>query len=99
MRTLVSPEEARRSAVSVPAATRELVEVTGISKQGNQAEVEFVWRWLPLNEIGAAFYAGETHYRSETVFRNYDDGWRVVETSSPQGQFLEGALKNAVPVH
>ena len=57
--------------------------VTGISKQGNMADVDFTWRWIPLNEIGAALYSGDLQYNSTVGFRDYDDGWRIVLATPP----------------
>jgi len=83
---------------SVPAARRELVAVTGISKDGSAADVDFTWKWVPLNEVGSALYEGSVQYNSTASFRHYDDGWRVVEGSAAKAnQSLEDALKNAVP--
>ena len=83
---------------SVPAAKRELTGITGISKDGNFADVDFSWKWAPLNEVGAALYTGAIEYNSTVAFRHYDDGWRVVESSAPKSnQTLDDALKNAVP--
>jgi len=78
-------------------ARRELVRITGITKQGDAADVEFTWRWIPANEIGAALYPEIGHSESTVAFRNYDDGWRVVETAAHSGQALDDALKNAEP--
>ena len=97
IRLLVSPQEAEKASINVPAARRELIEVTGISKQGNLGDVDFTWRWVPLNEFGAAFYSSELHYRSIVGFRYYDDGWRVAESAFHPGQTLDEALKNAEP--
>jgi hypothetical protein len=97
IRLLVSPQEAEKASINVPVARRELVEVTGISKQGNLGDVDFTWRWVPLNEFGAAFYSSELRYRSTVGFRYYDDGWRVVESAFHAGQTLDEALKNAEP--
>jgi len=83
---------------SVPAAKRELTGITGISKDGNFADVDFSWKWVPLNEVGAALYTGAIEYNSSAAFRHYDDGWRVMEGSTRKGnQTLDDALKNAVP--
>src|SRR5271169_3382358 len=51
-------EGSRKPALTIPIARRELGSVTGISKQGNVADVDFTWKWIPLNEIGAALYSG-----------------------------------------
>ena len=90
--------EAEKSPLSIPVAKREFVAVTGISKQDSAADVEFTWRWVPLNEIGAALYSSDLHYRSTVGFRRFDDGWRVTESVPHPGQTLEDALKNAEPV-
>jgi hypothetical protein len=97
IRPLIAPADTGKASFSLPAARRELVAVTGVSKQGNVADVDFVWRWQPLNEVGAALYSGDLHYRSTASFRNYDDGWRVVQAAPRSGQPLDDALKNAEP--
>jgi hypothetical protein len=84
---------------SVPAARRQLTGITGISKSGSAADVDFLWNWIPLNEVGAALYAGGVQYKSTVGFRRYDDGWRVIEGSAPKSnQGLDDALKNSEPV-
>ncbi len=95
--TLIAPGAAEKDSFNIPAARRELVAITGVAKQGNVADVEFTWKWVPLNEVGAALYAGDLHYRSTAGFRSYDDGWRVVQSVSHPGQPLDEALKNAEP--
>jgi hypothetical protein len=97
VRSLLSTEDAEKPSFAIPAAKRELVEVTGISKQSNTADVEFTWKWIPLNEIGEAIYPSGVNYKSTVAFRKYDDGWRVVRDSPKSGQTLEGAFKNAEP--
>jgi len=95
IRLLVHAEEATKPAIAIPAARREVIAVTGISKQGTTADVEFTWRWIPVNEVGAAFYAEDQHYRSLVGFRQFDDGWRIVQNAAHSGQSIEEALKNA----
>jgi hypothetical protein len=97
IQVLISPEEALKPSFNVPAARRELVEIAGISKQGNFGDVDFTWRWIPLNEFGAALYSSDLRYKSTAGFRYYDDGWRVVEAALHSGQTLDEALKNAEP--
>jgi hypothetical protein len=97
IRTIVSAEEAAKSTVLFPAARRELVAVTGIARQGSAADVEFTWKWIPLNEVGAALYSGDLQYKSVVGFRQYDDGWRVQQGTPRSGQSVEDALKNAEP--
>lgn len=97
VRSQVSSDEATKPSISIPVARRELIAVTGISKQGAMADVEFTWKWTPLNEIGAALYSGDLHYKSSVGFRQYDDGWRIVPTVLRPGQTMDGALKNAEP--
>jgi len=95
--SLLAPGDAEKQSFSIPAAHRELIVITGIAKRGNAADVEFTWRWIPLNEVGAVFYSREAHYRSTVGFRCYDDGWRLLQNSSHSGQPLDEALKNAEP--
>jgi hypothetical protein len=72
--------------------------VTGISKSGNLADVDFLWKWVPLNEVGAALYAGGVQYTATVGFKHYDDGWRVIDSSNPKiNQGLDDALKNSQP--
>ncbi len=99
VRTLVPAEEVSRPSFAIPVARREFVSITGISKQGEVADVDFTWKWVPLNEIGAALYSSDLRYKSTVEFRNYDDGWRiVVAQSAPRpGQTLDDSLKNAEP--
>jgi len=97
VRVLAPPEGSGKSSFAFPVARRELVDVTGISKQGIAADVDFTWRWVPLNEIGAALYSSDLHYKSTVAFRQYDDGWRVVQSNPHPAQTLEDALKNAEP--
>ena len=83
---------------SVPVARRQLTGITGISKSGAAADVDFLWKWVPLNEVGAALYAGGVQYKSTVGFRRYDDGWRIIEGSAPRSnQGLDDALKNSEP--
>jgi hypothetical protein len=71
--------------------------VSGISKQGNLADVDFQWRWVPLNEVGSALYSSDVHYISTVGFRDYDDGWRLAQSSPHSGQSIDDAIKNAEP--
>jgi hypothetical protein len=95
--SLIAPGDAEKQTFSIPAAHRELIAITGIAKQGNLADVEFTWRWIPLNEVGAVFYPSDAHYRSAATLRDYDDGWRLVENARQPAQPLDEALKNAEP--
>jgi hypothetical protein len=99
VRALVPAEEADKALLFIPVAKRDLVSVTGITKQGNLADVDFLWKWEPLNEVGAALYPGDLHYISTVGFRDYDDGWRIIIAQSPprSGQTLDDALKNVEP--
>jgi hypothetical protein len=97
VRTVVSQEESQKPAITIPVARRALVRVTGISKQAIVADVEFTWKWVPLNEIGAALYPGDLRYRSTVGFRQYDDGWRVSQSAPRARQTLDDALKSAEP--
>jgi hypothetical protein len=97
VRSLVPADEADKTLFFIPVARRELVAVTGIAKQGTLADVDFTWRWVPLNEVGAALYSSDLHYTSTVGFRDYDDGWRVQQSAPRSGQALDDALKNAEP--
>jgi len=98
VRALVPAEEANKASFFIPVARRELIAVTSISKQGSQADVEFTWRWVPLNEVGAALYYGDLRYHSTVGFRQYDDGWRLLQSAPHSAQTLDDAFKNAEPV-
>jgi hypothetical protein len=97
VRAIVSQEEATKPSIKLPVARRTLEGVTGISKQGNVADVEFAWKWVPANEVGAALYSSDVRYRGVVAFREYDDGWRMVQSSAHSLQTLDDALKNAEP--
>jgi hypothetical protein len=81
--------------IAIQAARRELIAITGISKAGNFADVEFTWHWVALNPVGGALYDSGVHYRSSVGFRSYDDGWRVVNENVRSNQTMEDALRNA----
>jgi hypothetical protein len=95
--SLVAPGDEERQFFTIPTARRELVAITGIAKQDNVADVEFTWRWIPFNEVGAIFYSLDAHYHSTISFRRYDDGWRVLQGASHPAQPLDEALKNSDP--
>jgi len=97
VRSLVPAEEADKSLLFIPVAKRELLAVSGISKQGNVADVDFQWRWVPMNEVGSALYSSDVHYISTVGFRDYDDGWRLVQSAPHSGQTMDDAIKNAEP--
>lgn len=98
VRTLIDEQETTKPTLFIPVAKRELVAITGVSRQGSVAEVEFTWKWIPLNEIGAALYSSDQHYKSTVGFRDFDDGWRVTESGPSSNLPLEEALKTAEPV-
>jgi hypothetical protein len=96
---LIRGTETGKEYFSIPTARRELVSVTGISKNGNLADVEFTWRWAPLNEVGSALNVSGLQYKSTVAMKHYDDGWRLIDGSpSKSNQSLDDALKNADPV-
>jgi hypothetical protein len=97
IRPLISRALPDNGPIGIQVARRELVTISGISKAGNFADVEFTWRWVSLNQVGAALYDGGVHYRSTVGFRGYDDGWRVVEQNVRNNQSLDDALRNAQP--
>jgi len=99
LRDWVPANAATSQYFGVPVARRELLAVSGITKSGNRADVDFRWKWVALNEVGEALYTGSGEFNSTVGFMHYDDGWRVVESDSPKSnQHLDDALKNAEPV-
>jgi hypothetical protein len=95
-RSLLPDSAAPSNYFSVAVARRQLLAVTGITKSDTAADVDFQWKWMPLNEIGAALYVGGVKYNSTVGLRRYDDGWRLLEGKvSKNGQSLEDALNNA----
>ncbi len=97
VRTLIPADATDKALLFIPITRRELLAVTGISKQGNAADVDFAWKWVPLNEVGAALYSSDQHYVSTVNFRDYDDGWRIQLNAFHSNQSLDDALKNAEP--
>jgi hypothetical protein len=98
LHAILPATEASRPSLAIPAAKRLLIGITGISKQGSSADVEFTWKWAPMNEVGAALYSADVQYKSTVGFRQYDDGWRVIEITPRASQSIVDALKNAEPV-
>jgi hypothetical protein len=97
VRAIVPVAEADKTSFSIPVAKREFIGVTGNSKQGTLADVDFTWKCVPPNEIGAALYSGDLRYTSTVGFRDYDDGWCLVQSAPHSGQTLDDAFKNAEP--
>jgi hypothetical protein len=97
-RTLIPSAAGNKQHFAIPTARREFVAITGISRNGNLADVDFTWKWVPLNEVGAALVAGGLSLKSTVEFKSYDDGWRVLEGSATKtNQNLVDALKDAEP--
>ena len=78
IRPLIASGSSATGSMAIQAVRRELVGISGISKAGNFADVEFTWHWVALNKVGEALYDSGVRYRSTVAFRSYDDGWRVV---------------------
>jgi len=97
IRPLISNALPDNGPMAIQVARRDLLSISGISKAGNVADVEFTWRWVSMNQVGAALYDSGVHYRSTVGFRGYDDGWRVVEHAVPSNQPLDEALRDAQP--
>jgi hypothetical protein len=97
IRPLISNALPDNGPMAIQVARRELLGISGISKASNFADVEFIWRWVSLNQVGAALYDSGVRYKSTVGFRSYDDGWRVVEQNAPSNQPLDEALRNAQP--
>jgi hypothetical protein len=97
IRPLISTALPDNGPIGIQVARRELLGVSGISKSGNFADVEFIWHRIAINQVGTALYDSGVHYRSTVGFRGYDDGWRIVEQNIPSNQSLDEALRNAQP--
>lgn len=98
IRPLIASGSSSKGAFAIQVARRELIAITGISKAGNLADVDFTWHWLSLNQVGTALYDSGVHYTSTVGFRSYDDGWRVVNSPIRSNQSMDEALRNAEPV-
>ena len=97
-RDLIGHEGTPHQFFSISTARRQLTAVTGIVRAGNSADVDFSWKWIPINEVGAALSQTGVEFKSSVAFRHYDDGWRVVEGSPPKtNQGLDDALREAQP--
>lgn len=95
---LMPKDAANQQYFPVTTAQRQLVAVTGISRTGETADVDFTWKWMPVNEVGAALVEGSLVYKSTVAFRHYDDGWRLVEGAPiKSNQGMDDALKDAEP--
>lgn len=98
-RGLIPSDMSSKHYFPIETAHRLLLATTGIVKEGNHADVDFSWKWVPSNEVGAALVDSNTTFRSTVGLRHYDDGWRLIEGSSAKsGQTLDDALKDAEPV-
>ena len=97
IRPLISGALPESGPIAIQVAHRELVNVSGISKNGAFADVEFTWHWNPNNQVGAALFDTGVHYRSTVGFRGYDDGWRLVDQNIRSNQPMDDALRNAQP--
>jgi hypothetical protein len=95
VRPLIANAAPDNNTIAIQSARRELVGISGISKAGNFADVEFIWHWVALNQVGAALYDSGVHYRSTVGFRKFDDGWKIIEQTAPANQSLEDALRSA----
>ena len=96
-RSLIRESTHGGTQVPIRVARRELVDVTGISKAGNFADVEFLWHWVAMNEVGSALYDSGVRYRAIAGFRKYDDGWRLQTEALKNNQSIDDALHSAQP--
>jgi hypothetical protein len=97
-RGLIPSDMSSKQYFPIDIARRQLLSTTGIVRNGNLADVDFTWKWMPLNEVGAALVDGGVNFRSTVGFKHYDDGWRLVEGSGGKsGQGLDDALRDAQP--
>jgi hypothetical protein len=97
-RDLIPSDAMTSQYFSIQAARRELLDVTGINKRDDDADVDFRWKWVPLNAVGSALYNEGVEYNSTVGFRHYDDGWRLIEGATPKlQQGMDDALRSAEP--
>jgi hypothetical protein len=96
-RSLISESTRGGTLMPIAVARREIVDISGLSKAGNFADVEFLWHWVALNEVGSALYDSGVRYRSIVGFRSYDDGWRLQTEPLHNNQSLDDALRIAQP--
>jgi hypothetical protein len=78
VRALIPAEEADKPSLAIPVARRDLVASPASANRAVWPTSSFTWKWVPLNEVGAALYSGDLRYNSTVGFRDYDDGWRIV---------------------
>lgn len=97
IRPLIVSGSPNAGPIAIQVARRELLDITGISKAGNFADVEFTWHWIGQNQVGSALYDSGVRYRSSVGFRGYDDGWRVVTQNARNNQTMDDAVRNAEP--
>jgi hypothetical protein len=75
----------------VPLATRELLEITGIGElqgeTGAFVEVQYTWKWSPVNEVGTLMKLDEKTNAGSAAFRRFDDGWRLDSVKSSDAYF------------
>jgi hypothetical protein len=98
IRPLISTALPDNGTIAIQVARREVVGISGISSASNFADVEFIWHWVSLNQVGSALYDSGVRYRSTVAFRKFDDGWRVVEQNMPANRSLEDALRDSQPI-
>ena len=96
-RSLISESTRGGTLMPIPVARREILDITGISKAGDFGDVEFLWHWVAINDVGSALYDSGVRYRSTVGFRSYDDGWRVQTEPLHNNQSLDDALRTAQP--
>ncbi len=97
-RDLIARDGTPHQFFSVSTARRQLVRVDGIARDENSADVDFTWKWIPINEVGAALSQSGVEFKSTVAFRHYDDGWRVMEgAAAKRQQGMDDALKDAQP--
>jgi hypothetical protein len=96
-RALITESTHGGTLMPMSVARREIVDITGISKAGSFADVEFLWHWVPMNEVGGALYDAGVRYRSTVGFRRYDDGWRMLTETMHNNQPIDEALHAAQP--
>jgi hypothetical protein len=54
--------------------------------------------FLGVTGISKQGNSGDLHYKSTVAFHQYDDGWRIVQSTPHFGQAMDDAFKNAEPI-
>jgi len=73
------------SVVAIPAAIPVVTQITGISRNGNAAQITFMWHWVPNPQLSDLANADQVLFAkinrleqsNSTGLELFDDGWRT----------------------